>query len=510
MPRFSSSSVSGRRAGRALTALLAFASIGLLPAAARAQTTTFTVDRLVMAGGPDDGIGVWRPDVARDTRFFGQLGLGFALNPFRVDNYVDDLNKAEKIAGPPVSHQLITYLNAGVELFNRASLQVAFPLILNQAGSPTNNTQANLPQIAVDRKSVAPMDMRLEGRFVVYRNEAKSFKLALSAAAFLPTGNHLSFAGDGKVGGAFGFATEYNAKSFYLVLNAAYRLRPFAHLNEVNISNEVLYGLGGYVPLRRGTIRVGAELFGAFGAGKQNTGDLDTTPLEWNVNGRMYFTAQRQLWAGLSAGTRLTGGYAPDFRSVLVLGGDFGIKDTDPSSPSPRYAFNVSDEADTDKDGIPDEVDACAREPGELNSNPDMNGCPKFIRRISGSAEIEILKQVEFAFDKSDILPVSYPILDEVVRLLQVSTEIKLVSIEGHTDNQGKADYNQKLSEDRANSVMAYLVSKGIDAGRLSATGFGMTKPLQSNDTEAGQQRNRRVEFKIKQQVAPTTAPAAP
>jgi OmpA-OmpF porin, OOP family len=501
---------STRRARRALTALLAASSIGIVPARAKAQTATFTVDRLVMAGAPDDGIGIWRPEVARDTRFFGQLGLGFAVNPFRVDNYVDDLNKAEKIAGPPVASQLITYLNAGVELFNRASIQVSFPLILNQGGSPTNNLQANLPQNAVDLKSVAPMDMRLEGRFVVFRNEAKSFKLALSAAVFLPTGNRLSFAGDGKPGAAFGFATEYNARSFFLVLNAAYRLRPFANLNELNVSNEVLYGVGGYVPLRKGTVRLGAELFGAFGAGTKNTGDLDTTPLEWNVNGRMYFTAQRQLWAGLSAGTRLTGGYAPDFRTVAVFGGDFGIKDTDPSSPSPRYSFNVSDEADVDKDGIPDEVDACPKEPGELNSNPDMNGCPKFIRRIAGSAEIEILKQVEFAFDRSEILRVSYPILDEVVRLLQVNTEIKLVSIEGHTDNQGKVDYNQKLSEDRANAVMAYLVQKGIEASRLTATGFGMTKPLMSNDTEAGQQRNRRVEFKIRQQAATVDAPPAP
>ncbi|MEP7124459.1 MAG: OmpA family protein, partial [Byssovorax sp.] len=349
----------------------------------------------------------------------------------------------------------------------------------------------------------------------------KSFKLALSATAYLPTGNRLSFAGDGAAGAAFGFATEYNNKAFYIDLNAAYRLRPSAALHELNVGSEVLYGLGGYVPLRKGTLRVGAELFGGFGAssgGKKNivtgktsnVGDLDTTPLEWNVNGRMYFTAQRQLWAGLSAGTRLTGGYAPDFRSVLVFGGDFGIKDTDPSSPSPRYSFNVSDEADVDKDGIPDEVDACPHEPGELNSNPDMNGCPKFIRRISGSAEIEILKQVEFEFDKSNILPVSYPILDEVVRLLQVSPEIKLVSIEGHTDNQGKVDYNQKLSEDRANSVMAYIVGKGIESNRLTAAGFGMTKPLASNDTEAGQQRNRRVEFKIKQQVAPIEAPAKP
>ena len=363
MHQFSSSSPR-RRAARALTALVAASSIGLLPSLARAQTAAFTVDRLVMAGGPDDGIGVWRPDVAHDTRFFGQVGLGFALNPLRVDNYVDDLNKAEKIAGPAVSSQLITYLNAGVEVFGRASIQVAFPLILNQSGNPTNNTQANLPQNSVDIKSVAPMDMCLEGRFVVFRNEAKSFKLALSATAYLPTGNRLSFAGDGSAGAAFGFATEYDNKAFYIDLNAAYRLRPYAALNELNVGSEVIYGLGGYVPFRKGTLRVGAELFGGFGAsdgGKKNivtgktsnVGDLDTTPLEWNVNGRMYFTARRQLWAGLSAGTRLTGGYAPDFRSVLVFGGDFGIKDTDPSSPSPRDSFNVADEADYLSDADP-------------------------------------------------------------------------------------------------------------------------------------------------------------
>jgi outer membrane protein OmpA-like peptidoglycan-associated protein len=504
MLRFSST----RLPRRALPALLAASSIGLVPALAGAQTSTFTVDRLVIAGAPDDGIGVWRPEVARDTRFFGQLGLGFAVNPFRVDNYVDDLNKAEKIAGPPVATQFITYLNAGVELFNRASIQISFPLILNQAGSPTNNPQANLDQNAVDLKSVAPMDMRLEGRFVVYRNPTRSFKLALSAAAFLPTGNKLSFAGDGAAGASFGFATEYAAKSFLVVLNAAYRLRPFASLNELNVSNEVLYGVGGYVPLRKGTLRVGAELFGAFGAGKKNTGDLDTTPLEWNVNGRMYFTKQRQVWAGFSAGTRLTGGYAPDFRSVAVVGGSFGIKDTDPMSPGVRYEFNVSDEADIDQDGITDAIDDCPKEPGVTSKISGQNGCPRFIRRINGSADIEILKQVEFAFDSSNILPVSYPILDEVLRLLEVSPEITLVSIEGHTDNQGKVEYNQKLSEERAASVRAYLVQKGIAAARLTSLGYGMTKPLLSNDTEAGQQRNRRVEFKIKQQVAPVEAPA--
>ena len=89
----------------ATTALVAAALLGLAPGEARAQTRTFSVDRLLMAGAPDDGIAVWRPDVGRDTRFFGQIGLGYALNPLRIDNYVDDLNKAEKLKGKwPIGH----------------------------------------------------------------------------------------------------------------------------------------------------------------------------------------------------------------------------------------------------------------------------------------------------------------------------------------------------------------------------------------------------------------------
>lgn len=66
--------------------------------------------------------------------------------------------------------------------------------------------------------------------------------------------------------------------------------------------------------------------------------------------------------------------------------------------------------------------------------------------------------------------------------------------IEGHTDNVGNADYNQKLSEDRANSVRQYLIDKfGVDGSRLSAVGYGLTKPVASNDTVEGKQNNRRV-----------------
>src|SRR5262249_46262696 len=122
-----------------------------------------------------------------------------------------------------------------------------------------------------------------------------------------------------------------------------------------------------------------------------------------------------------------------------------------------------------------------------------------FIRRISGSTEIQILKVIEFDTGKATIKQKSFPILDEVVRLLKVNLDIKRLDIEGHTDNRGSDQLNEKLSNDRAHSVMKYLVDHGIDAGRLTAQGFGPKRPIADNNTVDGRQRNRRVEFHIKE-----------
>ena len=157
-------------------------------------------------------------------------------------------------------------------------------------------------------------------------------------------------------------------------------------------------------------------------------------------------------------------------------------------------------EDDFDQDGVPDAEDACPREPGEPSADAEKNGCPKFIRRIEGSTEIQILKKVEFATASSKILPRSYPILDEVVALLNANSDITKVSVEGHTDSRGAHAMNMRLSDARANSVKRYLINKGIAADRLTSKGFGPDKPIDTNDTAEGRQRNRRVEFHILEQ----------
>jgi outer membrane protein OmpA-like peptidoglycan-associated protein len=154
-------------------------------------------------------------------------------------------------------------------------------------------------------------------------------------------------------------------------------------------------------------------------------------------------------------------------------------------------------EDDVDGDGIPDVKDACPREPGQPSPDPKQNGCPQFIKRIEGSNEIQILKKIEFDTGKSTIKSVSFPILDEVVRLLKANPGIKKLSIEGHTDDRGAKDMNMKLSDDRAASVKKYVTEHGIDAGRLESHGFGPEKPIETNKTDVGRQKNRRVEFHI-------------
>ncbi|MEI6123192.1 MAG: OmpA family protein [Bacteroidota bacterium] len=112
------------------------------------------------------------------------------------------------------------------------------------------------------------------------------------------------------------------------------------------------------------------------------------------------------------------------------------------------------------------------------------------------SGSIVILKNIFFDFDKTDLKPESQVELNRLVELLKKNTRMK-IEIGGHTDNKGTATYNQALSENRAKSVYEYLVNKGIDKIRLSYKGYGMTKPIDTNETDEGRANNRRTEFKV-------------
>ncbi|HKC36639.1 MAG TPA: OmpA family protein [Chitinophagaceae bacterium] len=110
--------------------------------------------------------------------------------------------------------------------------------------------------------------------------------------------------------------------------------------------------------------------------------------------------------------------------------------------------------------------------------------------------QIVRLNNVFFDFDKWDLRPESFVELDRVVRLLQENTAIE-IEMSAHTDSYGSDEYNFKLSDNRARSVMEYILSKGIAASRITSHGYGETVPVAPNDTPENRQLNRRVEFKI-------------
>src|SRR5262249_6853919 len=136
---------------------------------------------------------------------------------------------------------------------------------------------------------------------------------------------------------------------------------------------------------------------------------------------------------------------------------------------------------DRDHDGIPDNKDKCPDKPENYNGFEDEDGCPDKGPALVqvGETEIKILERVEFATGKDKIEGAkSFSVLDAVVGALKGHPDIFLVEVAGHTDNAGNAQDNRVLSQKRAEAVVAYLTSKGIDAVRLKAKGYGPDRPI--------------------------------
>lgn len=106
------------------------------------------------------------------------------------------------------------------------------------------------------------------------------------------------------------------------------------------------------------------------------------------------------------------------------------------------------------------------------------------------------LNNIYFKKASAELLPESFPELDKLYEYLKANQTVE-IEIAGHTSSEGADDYNMKLSEDRAASVRAYILKKGIKSERISSKGYGETLPVETNDTEEGRMLNRRVEFKI-------------
>ncbi len=145
---------------------------------------------------------------------------------------------------------------------------------------------------------------------------------------------------------------------------------------------------------------------------------------------------------------------------------------------------------DSDQDGVMDPNDACPGTP--IGLKVDERGCAIKEARI-------VLRDINFEFNKAVLTSAAKASLDKVVEGLRGQPSMSLL-IEGHTDSVGSDAYNLKLSKQRAASARAYLLENGIEGSRIESVGFGESQPVASNKTVDGRAENRRVEFKVTKQ----------
>jgi outer membrane protein OmpA-like peptidoglycan-associated protein len=205
-------------------------------------------------------------------------------------------------------------------------------------------------------------------------------------------------------------------------------------------------------------------------------------------------------------------------------------QDKCPNEPEDKDGFQDADgcpDPDNDGDGIPDAQDKCPNQPETKNGYQDEDGCPDEIpaklKKFTG-----VIQGINFKVNSAELLPGSNKTLDQAISVLKEFGDLRL-EVQGHTDDQpmgkgGQFADNKALSQARADTVKAYFVAGGIDAGRLTSVGFGDEKPitdpkgLTAGKLGAARAKNRRVEFRLMSgsggggapAPAPAPAPAAP
>lgn len=305
-------------------------------------------------------------------------------------------------------------------------------------------------------------DIRLETKFRILDNWRYPIGIAVVPLITFPTGNRDYFMGNGKITGGGKVAFEGNINNIvWIAMNWGYQYMPgrfqyFALNADAYIDDLLTFGLGVHGKINNQWSLI-AELYGETVA-RNAFASLRQTPII--ARGGARFTpkfrgAARGINFNLAAGGGLTKGVGnPDFHVMFGVG------------------YRRPHIVELEEPGAAD-VEARVEE------------------------KIIITQKIHFEFNKSTIRPISYPILNDVVELLQRNPQITKVRVEGHTDWIGSDAYNQGLSQRRAQSVVNYLVQHGISRDRLIPVGYGETRPIADNNTTEGRAKNRRTEFTV-------------
>lgn len=178
----------------------------------------------------------------------------------------------------------------------------------------------------------------------------------------------------------------------------------------------------------------------------------------------------------------------------------------DDGCPSAYESKGATENIDIDNDGIPNTLDQCPEEAETFNNYNDYDGCPDEIPAELKNL-IGIQTAIQFETNTTKLKPDAIPELKEITTLLLEYPTTQII-VEGHTDGKGTAKYNQRLSEQRAETVRSWIIEQGVGKSRILTKGYGFREPIASNASEEGRSQNRRVEINCHQCEIPETKPS--
>ena len=564
--------------------LLAVVGAGPAHAQLAALDSEYSVERFRLATDAEGILDVEWASVPAHMAFDLGLWLGYADDPLNLNQTVDGERQR---AASLISHRLGGNLVGSLGLYERLQVGLAVPLVLGQ-GQDVDS----LAMGPASPTSFGLGDLRVIPKVAILRQQDFGVHVGLAVAFSLPTSTSSDYFGDSSA--AFVpevLVSRSFANGLRLAGNLGYRMRKKVESIDLVVDDEVFTHVGvGYRFAARGGPPLEVDLTYAAATGASDMlGSFNRNYSE--IKPGLVYDIAGPLVTFLAGGVGLSEGFAtPDWR---VLAG-VRFSKTKSAEPVQESLLTVSVVADTDGDGILDDVDECPAEPETFNSFEDTDGCPdpitetvpdtdgdgindKFdecpevaedkdsfededgcedpdndadsvldvddacpmvpgvvalagcpdpdrdgdtvVDRLdncpdeAGSVEfqgclkrqlvaltggtIEVLDIVHFKTNKDVILSISFGLLDNVAEVIRDHSEIDKIRVEGHTDERGRDAYNKDLSQRRAESVVRYLVSKGVAVERLEAVGFGEEVPVATNATKEGRAANRRVEFKI-------------
>lgn len=392
-----------------------------------------SIDSISFKFAPDQGYYL----TTEQTQTLGKWGYAFGLETEYTKGSIVAVNAAGVRIRDVIDGQIDMQLGAALGLCDWLNVGLNVSMVPYQ--------QFNTVATGAADNGARMGDMRLSFKARIVDPTRYPVGLAIVPFMTIPTGNDAHFVGEGNVtgGGVLALETPRIANRFSAVLNVGAQASPSANLSSgTSVGSRFLVGTAFNVAVIK-PVQLIAELTGWTPFShfwEQNSRNLE-------VNGAVRVIPTKGLAVTAGGGSGLLKAIgAPDYRVFAAV--------------------------------------SYRKEKHEKAAAP--------------VAEVVIrTNKIHFEFDRARIRPESEPILDQIAQTIKDQPKVKHVTIEGHTDGLGGEKYNQKLSERRAQSVMQYLVKKGIAPEMLTAVGKGKSEPIADNKTKQGRAQNRRIEFHL-------------